>query len=184
MGFAEDLNSRNQYAMPAEIDWIRNHAGEFHDPKQCVMLGAGPGVFAVALKEGSPDSWLSIVDINTTYYAVTHLLSYGLGDRVNSIISDSAEAGDKWDGPYVNFLIVDAAHDQQSVEKDIDAWFPNVPEGGYIFFHDFLEREGGFNGTTEWKKSGVAAAIASRIDDRWEFVCDVGISRVYRKIAE
>lgn len=181
MGLADELNSRNQYALPSEIDWIRNHAGMFK-PETCVMLGSGPGVFAVALKEGSPDSQLWIVDKDTTYYAEMHLMSFGLHGGVYPIISDSAEAGENWKGDPIDFLIVDAAHDEESVGKDIDAWFPHVKTGGFIFFHDYLEREGGFNGTDEWKPKGVYVAVRKVADDRWDFVTAVGISVVYRKV--
>lgn len=48
-----------------------------------------------------------------------------------------------WDGAKhykdnsLDFVFIDAAHDYESVKKDINAWFPKVKDGGTIAGHDY-----------------------------------------------
>jgi predicted O-methyltransferase YrrM len=48
-----------------------------------------------------------------------------------------------WDGAAfyednsLDFVFIDAAHDYESVKKDINAWFPKVKKGGVIAGHDY-----------------------------------------------
>jgi predicted O-methyltransferase YrrM len=48
-----------------------------------------------------------------------------------------------WDGAAfykdnsLDFVFIDAAHDYESVKKDINAWFPKIKKGGVIAGHDY-----------------------------------------------
>jgi GT2 family glycosyltransferase len=48
-----------------------------------------------------------------------------------------------WDGAKhyednsLDFVFIDAAHDYESVKKDINAWFPKIKKGGIISGHDY-----------------------------------------------
>jgi predicted O-methyltransferase YrrM len=48
-----------------------------------------------------------------------------------------------WDGAAfykdnsLDFVFIDAAHDYESVKKDINAWYPKVKKGGVISGHDY-----------------------------------------------
>lgn len=37
----------------------------------------------------------------------------------------------------MDFVFIDAAHDYESVKKDINAWLPKVKENGIIAGHDY-----------------------------------------------
>lgn len=37
----------------------------------------------------------------------------------------------------IDFLLVDAGHEESAVSVDIERWSPNVKKGGYIVFHDY-----------------------------------------------
>jgi predicted O-methyltransferase YrrM len=62
-------------------------------------------------------------------------------DPVKHIITPIKELS--WDGAKhyedksLDFVFIDAAHDYESVKKDITAWFPKIKEGGTIAGHDY-----------------------------------------------
>ena len=179
----EELNSSCPYAMPEELEFIRQEALKLSQDQRLVMLGCGPGVMAVSALEAHPHPPLaSIVDLDTFYYCEAHLRGAGVDlTRVAFLTGDSSKIGELWDIP-IDFLIVDGDHTYSGVKKDIRAWWGTVKVGGTIFFHDALERDGGFNGSGEWEFGDVYRAIEDSKDSSWEFVKHVGISLVYRKV--
>lgn len=42
-----------------------------------------------------------------------------------------------WNTP-IDFLFVDAGHDEANVKPDCEKWIPFVKAGGYVSFHDWL----------------------------------------------
>ena len=62
-------------------------------------------------------------------------------DPVKHIITPIRELS--WDGAKhyddnsLDFVFIDAAHDYESVKKDINAWFSKVKKGGIIAGHDY-----------------------------------------------
>lgn len=185
---AYELNKLATYATTGELYYVAEAARHIN-PKTAVMLGAGPGVFALALYDWYMQDkaklipHLTVVDIKTCEYVHAHLSAMRVPmDHVKYWIGDSAEEASHWKSGRIGLLIVDADHSTEAVLRDIDAWFPHVAKGGLIFFHDYLERENGFTGTDEWKKGQVAAAIEQRQYLPWKLETEVGISVVYRKL--
>lgn len=185
---AYTLNQAAPYATDSEITYIIELAQK-EEPKTVVMLGAGPGVLALALYDHSirgktknlPE--LTVIDHSTCEYARSHLMFMGVPlSSLHFWTVDSAVAATWWNKSKIDLLIVDADHSTEAVLNDIDAWFDHVSSGGLIFFHDFLERENGFNGTEEWKEGTVALALEHRADLAWEIENEVGISVVFRKL--
>lgn len=186
---AHDLNRMIPYALPDEIDYVRNLSFSLGSWKTFVMIGAGPGVFALALMEGQskhrPSTlWIIDHDPDQFHYLDQHMQA---GEHplsaVHYLVGDSAEAGKDWQGE-ISLLIVDGDHTLEGVLRDIQAWEPHVKVGGTIMFHDFLERPGGFNGVAEWKQGGVAEAVYRTLDEGrvdWEFLDFPGISLVVCK---
>ena len=61
----------------------------------------------------------------------------GVADMINVIQSDSAEAASHFDDESLDGVFIDAAHDYDSVVKDVAAWFPKVKPGGIFAGHDY-----------------------------------------------
>lgn len=181
---AHDLNALLPYALPEELDWVSQYAARLNPDSLVVMIGAGPGVFALAVMEGAKEIPIDffIIDHDTVRWTDAHLSRAGVNlDRVFYIIADSARIGEEWEPNSVDFLIVDGDHSFDGVSRDIHAWEKAIRPGGVVFFHDYLEREGGFNGTGPWVKSDVCKAVHIMLKDGWEEIEQVGISIVFRK---
>lgn len=50
---------------------------------------------------------------------------------------DSSESAKLYQDKSLDFVFIDAAHDYESVKKDIEAWLPKIKIGGYIGGHDY-----------------------------------------------
>lgn len=135
---SQELNSRLPYATTEELDWLRGYAyAHFEVESVVVILGAGPGVMLLAIKEGRRGVHVTIVDKDTTHYAQAHLNAAGLDFNVRYIVGDSAMAANYWTYPDIDLLVIDADHSYRGVKRDLTAWLPFVKPDGVIFFHDF-----------------------------------------------
>jgi methyltransferase family protein len=183
---AHGLNSTIPYALPEELDYLKELSRGLRSDSNIVMIGAGPGVMALAVMEDHKPldaPHLSIVEIDGLAFIETHLKAAGVSDsKCDFVLGDSGEIGKEWSGK-VDLLIVDGDHTARGVMRDIDAWWDKVVVGGVVFFHDYLERPGGFNGVGAWVQHGVAEAIQSRQTSDWEVLAKPGISYVVRKRA-
>jgi hypothetical protein len=56
---------------------------------------------------------------------------------INPIRLPSLEAANLYEDNTLDFVFIDAAHDYESVKKDITAWFPKIKKGGTIAGHDY-----------------------------------------------
>jgi hypothetical protein len=69
--------------------------------------------------------------------AFEHNLSRcGVDDMVNVLVGDSAEMAQDIDDASLAFCFIDAAHDRESVARDIKAWERKVKKGGMLAGHD------------------------------------------------
>lgn len=171
---AHELNNTLPYAHPDEIDFLTQFVNKNKDIKTVVMLGAGPGVFALAILDGvlTRNIKLHVIDNQTCEWVLRHA---NHDSRIITHIQDS------WEPLYnletVDLLLVDADHTYEAVKRDINTW---QYKSRYIFFHDYLERDRGFNGSGEWVLSGVARAVEQHLDkERFTLFNHVGISMFY-----
>ena len=61
---------------------------------------------------------------------------------INPVKSISWDAATMYEDESLDFIFIDAAHDYNSVRKDILAWFPKLKKGGIIAGHDYTTHEG------------------------------------------
>lgn len=68
---------------------------------------------------------------------ITNMTNAKVIDRLNIIRGDSTETATKFKDSSVDFVFIDAAHDYESVKRDINAWFPKMRTAGVIAGHDY-----------------------------------------------
>lgn len=170
---AKALNESAQYAWGGELEYLSSLV--LDADSKAVMIGAGPGVMALALLEQQTEQFeFDIIDNTTHNWVQKHLESAGLlHDKIQFILQDSATWGEVYEGKPIDVLIVDGDHSYEGVLADLRAWYPHVKPNGLIFMHDVLDPETGI--VTE-----VSRAIYT-FGKLLEVVTEVGISVVYRK---
>jgi hypothetical protein len=57
-------------------------------------------------------------------------------DRYELIKADSVVAAKKLDPNSLDFVLIDADHSTPGIMRDLEAYYPLVKSGGYIFIHD------------------------------------------------
>lgn len=77
---------------------------------------------------------------------VNHLHAAGVLGDVTLLVSDSARAANLFAFDSVFSVFVDAAHDADSVERDVKAWWPRLKPGGWIAGDDY---DSGFPGVRD-----------------------------------
>lgn len=75
-----------------------------------------------------------------------------VSDRIRTLRMDSTNAAQLYEDGSLDFVFVDAAHDYESVKRDVAAWLPKVKPGGCIAGHDY-------------SAPGVSAAVNEVIGD-------------------
>ena len=123
-----------------------------------VEIGSWVGESALAIWRGiGPTSWLHCVDhwqgspgdpteihlssvgVNAVEHAFRHNTRSIVGglsvhNTTSKVAAEKLRGnGDRW----IDFLYIDADHRYESVVADIEAWLPQVREGGTICFHDY-----------------------------------------------
>lgn len=176
---SDGVNEFCHYATAAELDYLRKLATQLRAGGTVVMIGAGPGVMAMAVLEGNPDLLVNVVDRDTVDYLLAHVKGAGLPvDRIGSRICDSAQAGREWVGTKLALLIVDGDHSYEGVRADMLAWLPHLAAGGYVFFHDYSAEGTEFAGQEQYP--GVALAVSMYLPAHYTTAARVGTAMVFQ----
>jgi hypothetical protein len=85
----------------------------------------------------------------------------GVEDMITLHVGDSAERAADFEDASLDFIFIDAAHDYESVRKDLAAWFPKLKRGGIFAGHDYPWHE-------------VERAVKEHAADHGYFVHQVG----------
>jgi hypothetical protein len=171
---ATKINTQAIYATSNELDWLAQY-GEGNTHAIVVMIGAGPGVMAIALLE-SGLRWMTIIDAKGFDSIGRSFEAVGINiNRNQYILSDSSKV--KWfEHQPIDLLIVDGDHTYDGVRRDIDAWWPHVKIGGLIFFHDCKEN-------LNQIPTGVKEAIDRIPIEKYEPVAEFDITKIIRRVA-
>lgn len=182
--YSDHVNEMCHYATPSELDWLRDWAKSVYsvlgtdDYPRAVMIGAGPGVMAIALLEGNKLIDLTVIDKNTCEYVKAHIgqcidLS---NPSVTYIIDDSANYGERWT-ENIDLLIVDGDHSYEGVKRDLEAWLSHMNKGGIVFLHDYDATD------TEFADMERYPGVKQAVDEcqfKWREVRKVGTAIVMR----
>lgn len=60
------------------------------------------------------------------------------GKRAIVLKGDSVAMANEIKDGSLDFVFIDAKHDEEPVRADMDAWYPKVRSGGYVLGHDYL----------------------------------------------
>jgi methyltransferase family protein len=145
------------------------------------MIGVGPGVMALALKEGNPDVQLTVIDHDTCSWCGKHLEAAGLNHNVTYFTLDSVLVASEHSG-HIDLLIVDGDHSYDGVMRDLVVWLPKVAESGFIFLHDYDARATAFQHVEQYP--GVKQATNKYFKhqrDKYERVERVGTALIVRR---
>ena len=86
------------------------------------------------------DTWNGSREHKKIYYFdifKKNLTSIGLFNLINPIRLDSISAAKRYSEDSLDFVMIDASHDKESVVKDIVAWLPKVKYGGILAGDDY-----------------------------------------------
>lgn len=111
-----------------------------------VNIGAGAGTTALAIKEARPGWKLTTVDIDpgSAYGGLQNernaFHEFGWDALLpNQILGDSGKV--RWDGPAIDFILIDADHTERGLLADMENWLPHMRIGGFVVFHDYHRTE-------------------------------------------
>lgn len=174
------LNAQIPYATETELKYLTYLASELKIGQQVVVIGAGPGVMLLALREGNLSNRITLIDHETCFYAQAHLTQAGLNQNVRYLVSDSSFAGTHWGDQPVAVLIIDGDHSYAGVRRDLFAWGPHLEDKALIFLHDYDATDTQF--AEQERYPGVKqAAVEFLKKPVFTFVGIVGTAGIYRK---
>lgn len=132
-----------------EIDLLKHYISEVHVTSPVVVIiGAGSGTSSLAILEARPSA--TIFSIDTIFPTggryepgeKANLQAAGLWEtgRVIQIIGESQIVGLHWPIQY-DFIFIDGDHRYEAVKRDIEVWYRHCNFDGYMFFHDYADKE-------------------------------------------
>lgn len=95
--------------------------------------------------QAPPDEYVDISNVDQdeheSLYEATRARLAQWGDRSTIWRTTSEEAAPRIPDASLDFVYIDARHDEASVREDLGLWFPKVRPGGIIAGHDYLDGE-------------------------------------------
>jgi predicted O-methyltransferase YrrM len=104
-----------------EVHCVDTWRGEQNQPLHSVVVDAHGGTIIERFKE--------------------NIRAAGVDDMITLHVGDSAERAVDFEDGTLDFVFIDAAHDYDSVVKDMAAWYPKIKPGGIWAGHDYPHHE-------------------------------------------
>lgn len=73
-------------------------------------------------------------------------------DRIGIVKSLSWDGAKNYEDNSIDFVFIDAAHDYESVTKDLNAWYPKLKKDGIIAGHDYVPTCGVYSAVNDFFK--------------------------------
>jgi predicted O-methyltransferase YrrM len=102
--------------------------------------GFGAKVFAVDPWDtpGNVTGRFGFAEPSTRERFNEQIRSMRFASRVTALQGFSADVAKQWNGPWVGLLFIDGDHAESSVRTDFEAWKPNLRDGAFVVFDDYL----------------------------------------------
>ncbi len=135
----------NQYKLKKAVE-IGTHQGVFADQFMNCFFGK---LLCIDSWQGSPpetELWYPcfIEQNNGREFdrkVAELVLEYKYPNRVSFLSLKSLQAAKVFRDSEFDFIYIDALHDQASVEKDLEAWWPKLKRGGIFAGHDYDSKD-------------------------------------------
>lgn len=102
------------------------------------VLPAGSILYCVDHFQGSEEHKKSHLDVNNLLTAFTQNIErFGVKDKISTLAMTTTEAAAKFDPESLDLVLVDAAHDYDSVKADLLNWYPKIKPGGILLCDDY-----------------------------------------------
>lgn len=176
---AKERNATIPYCFEGEIEHLQELARELPKLASVCILGAGPGIMALALFEGNPYLVIHAIDNNARTLDTfnKHLEDVPYQGTLFVYCRNTSDVCEYFDKGKFDLIIVDADHSYDAVQEDLDNYWPKLKIGGRIFLHDYIDIEHTGN-------NGVKKAFEEFTKDHWDQIDDikpVGISMDCRR---
>lgn len=94
----------------------------------------------------------------------------GHKDRIKMLEMSSLLAANSFEDSSLDFIFLDSYMDENSIEEDLNAWYPKLKSGGVFSGHDFIEGEIVELGIDKFIKDNRISNPVSKFDGCWCFI--------------
>ncbi|HAX74757.1 MAG TPA: hypothetical protein DCY88_02705 [Cyanobacteria bacterium UBA11372] len=95
-------------------------------------------LYCVDRFQGSVEHKKWNLDLSNLLAAFTaNIERFGVKDKIRPIPMSTTAAAEQFQPESIDLLLVDAAHDYDSVKSDLKAWYPKLKSGAYLFCDDY-----------------------------------------------
>ena len=130
--------SRRMLALE-DVDLIREVVAGLSPGDTVADVGAGAGTTAISVFAERDDLHVISVDddVNRMNYAQQAVENVGAFEHWERRDGDAVEIAASFPDGHASFIILDAAHTEEDVKAELEAWLPKLAPGGFLLVHDY-----------------------------------------------